>query len=66
MSKHDTTLKTPAQLEVEIAYYLRLIRRTTSADRKARAHIAIRQRERQLTEARRVAVGTLNERESDG
>lgn len=49
-------LKTPAQLLREIEYYAAVLKRTTSADRIERAHIAIRIRERQLTEARRAAI----------
>lgn len=49
-------LKTPAQLEAEIRYYAAQIQRTTSADRKQRAHVAIQVRERQLVEARRAQV----------
>jgi hypothetical protein len=50
--------KTPEQLQNEIAYFAAELRRTTSADRIERAHIAIRVREQQLTEARRAACGT--------
>lgn len=54
MTRSDT--KTPAQLEAEIQYYAMQLRRTTSADRKHRAHVAIQVRERQLVEARRTRV----------
>lgn len=48
-----TNRKTPEQIVREIAYYAAQLQRTTSRDRKDRAHRAIRARERQLVEARR-------------
>jgi len=47
------SLKTAEQLQREIAYFAAQLQRTTSRDRIARAHAAIRVRERQLAEVRR-------------
>jgi hypothetical protein len=46
--------KTPDQLKREIAYYAEQLQRTTSRDRIARYHRAIRVREQQLTEVQKV------------
>lgn len=60
--------KTPEQLQHEIAYYARQLTRTTSADRIQRALVAIRVRERQLLEARRVraARGEISQTSEKG
>jgi hypothetical protein len=55
MRHHRGDPKSPEQLLREIAYYTALLPRlATSADRLRRCHVAIRTREHQLIEARRI------------
>jgi hypothetical protein len=48
--------KTPEQLKREIAYFAGVLLRTTSTDRRRRAHIAIQVREAALTLAIAIKV----------
>jgi len=56
MTRRTTPLKTADQLQREIAYFAAQLQRTTSRDRIARAHAAIRLRERQLADVRRATL----------
>jgi hypothetical protein len=55
-------VKTPAQLQREIAYYAAQLQRTTSADRQRRCHVAIRKREQQLAAARQLQTSAAKDR----